>query len=96
MCVDVYGGGGGRAPSSANVTSLDTCCFEQLGSFIRTLCTCAASFLEMARVRVMIRRGGGGWGDRLVSGRTPTDLKCVLLNVCCDTCGCFPVSTAPI
>lgn len=40
--------------------------------------------------------GGGGQGqaDRLVSGRTPTDLKCLLLNVCCDTRGCFPVSTA--
>lgn len=57
MCVCV---GGGGAPSSANVTSLDTCCSEQLGSFIRTLCTCAASFLEMALVRVMIRLMGGG------------------------------------
>lgn len=87
-------GGWGGAPSSANVTSLDTCCSEQLGSFIRTLCTCAASFLEMECVRVMLHLMGGGQADRLVSGRTPTDLKCLLLNVCCDTRGCFPVSTA--
>lgn len=64
VCVDVLGGGGG-APSSANVTSLDTCCSEQLGSFIRTLCTCAASFLEMECVRVMLHLMGGGAGGQI-------------------------------
>lgn len=80
MPVDVCrGGGGGRAPSSANVTSLDTCCSEQLGSFSRTLCTCAASFLEMARVRVMIRGGRGEIGVWKNTDRSEMSfVKCLL------------------